>query len=71
VLFARVNTHAAPAVPSSGPPISAVLPSADSATLKPCAEVLDERIDSQRVARAAVIDVDRQPASADPQPRAQ
>src|SRR5438874_55035 len=30
----RVNTHAAPG-PSSGPPTSAVLPSEDSATLKP------------------------------------
>src|SRR5271168_4922509 len=33
----RVNTHAAPALElSSGPPTMAVLPSADSATEKPC-----------------------------------
>src|SRR5207237_2412370 len=33
----RVNTHAAPAWPSSHlPPISAVFPSSDSATLAPC-----------------------------------
>ena len=31
----RVNTHAAPAPCCRGPPISAVLPSEDSATLKP------------------------------------
>ena len=32
----RVNTHAAPRLPlSPGPPIRAVFPSADSATLKP------------------------------------
>src|SRR5436190_913846 len=34
----RVNTHAAPALElSTGPPTTAVLPSADSVTEKPCA----------------------------------
>src|SRR5262249_44039740 len=32
----RMKTHTAPAKPSDGPPTAAVLPSADSATEKPC-----------------------------------
>ena len=76
----RVNTHAAPALPlSAEPPTRAVFPSADSATLQPTlpapvsplpvelVALLDQRVDRERIARAAIPDVDQQRSALEPE----